>query len=191
MNKQTEKQKSVKQQEMEKLRAKKKKKLLTSLSLTSLAVVAIVAGIFISSALNSDAGGKSYAGNSGTDDGMASAAKNDGAAASNVLAINDIRSDPLSFIGEITLTGINVGTYPQDPKIFFVMDTEELLACKNMQCGAFQLPVIYKGDDPMPELADEVSITGSWVKYEENGQRVDIFEAKQIDVKRNVMNLLQ
>jgi len=107
-----------------------------------------------------------------------------------VLGINDIRFDPLSFTGELALTGINVGLYPPDPTIFFLMDTDELLACLNMQCGAFQLPVIYTGKDPMPELADEVIITGSWVEYEENGQSITIFGATKIKVKRNVMSIL-
>jgi len=106
------------------------------------------------------------------------------------LSINDIRTDPLSFVGEIALTGINVGLYQPDPTIFFLMDTEELMACLDMQCGVFQLPVIYTGSDPMPDLADEVVIVGSWVKYEEDGQSVDIFGATSIDVKRNIMSIL-
>jgi len=106
------------------------------------------------------------------------------------LNINDIRTDPLSFTGEIALTGINVGIYPPDPTIFFLMDTDELLACKNMQCGAFQLPVIYNGSEPIPELADEVVIKGSWVKYEDGGQSVDIFGATSIEVKGNTMSIL-
>ena len=113
----------------------------------------------------------------------------------NVLDIKDIQNDPLSFTGEIVITGINAGSFQNDPNIFFVMDTAELLACKNLQCGAFQLPVIYKGDGPMPEVADEVNITGSWGKYEvegENGmESVDIFEIAKMDVKRNIMNLLR
>ena len=111
-------------------------------------------------------------------------------AGKTALAVNDIQHDPLSFTGEISITGISVGTYPQDPTVFFLMDTDELLACKNMQCGAFQLPVVYKGSSPVPELADEVVITGSWAKYEEGGHSVDIFEASDISVRRNVMEIL-
>ena len=113
----------------------------------------------------------------------------------NALAINDIQTDPFSFAGEITINGVNVGALPQDPNIFFLMDTAELIACKNMQCGAFQLPVVYKGGGSMPQVADEVNVTGSWGKYEvegENGmESVDVFEISSIDVKRNIMNLLQ
>ena len=111
------------------------------------------------------------------------------------LAIDEIKADPLSFTGEITITGVNAGFAQQDPKIFFVVDTAELLTCKNLQCGAYQLPVIYKGEGPMPEIADEVDIVGNWGKYEVDGEKgkesVDIFEITKIDVKRNIMNLLQ
>jgi len=106
------------------------------------------------------------------------------------LAISDIQYDPLSFTGEISLTGINVALYMPDPTIFFLMDTEELLLCKNLQCGAFQLPVTYTGSDPMPELADEVVITGSWVEYVEDGNSITIFGATSITVNRNVMDIL-
>ncbi len=110
------------------------------------------------------------------------------------LQINDIKSDPQSFTGEIAITGINVGTYEPDPTIFFLMDTAELIACKNMQCGAYQLPAIYKGSGPMPELADDVTITGSWGEYEMAGEtgltKVPIFEVTKIEVKRNVMSIL-
>ena len=111
------------------------------------------------------------------------------------LTINDIQMDPLSFTGEITITGVNAGHYPADSSVFFIVDTAELLLCKDLSCGAFQLPVVYKGSDPLPELADELNITGSWGKYEiedQNGtQSVDIFEITKLDVKRNIMKLLR
>ena len=110
------------------------------------------------------------------------------------LTINDIKADPLSFTGEITITGVNAGVYQADPKVFFVVDTDELLTCKNLGCGAYQLPAIYKGDTPMPKIADEVNLTGTWGKYEVEGQSgkqsVDVFMVTKIDVKRNIMNLL-
>jgi len=110
------------------------------------------------------------------------------------LTINDIRSDPLSFEGEIKITGIHAGTYQPDPAVFFVVDTEELMACRNLGCGAFQLPAINMSDTPMPEVADEIDITGSWGLYEVEGasgtEKVDIFEVTKIDVKRNIMHLL-
>ena len=159
---QTESRKAI---EMQKVQQKKKNKVLLSLSVTAVVALLAAGGILIANGLKAN--------NSTT-----------------ALQIADIQSDPLSFGGEITISGINAGIYPNDPKVFFVMDTAELIACKNMQCGAYRLPVIYKGDGPMPEIADEVDITGSWGKYEENGQEVDIFEVAQIDVKRNIMNLL-
>jgi len=113
----------------------------------------------------------------------------------NALAIGDIQADPLSFTGELTLNGVNVGSYPDDNRIFFLMDTAEVIACKNIQCGAIELPVIYKGTAPLPQVADEVNVTGSWGTYElqtPNGTEiVDVFEITQIDVKRNIMSLLQ
>jgi hypothetical protein len=107
-----------------------------------------------------------------------------------VLTIKDIQGDPLSFTGEITITGINAGFYPPDPSIFFVVDTAELLACKSLGCGAFQLPVIYAGSSPMPELADEINITGSWGEYSVGEESIPIFVVTKIDVKRNIMSLL-
>jgi hypothetical protein len=108
----------------------------------------------------------------------------------NALTINDIRFDPLSFTGEIALTGISAGLYQNNPSIFFLMDTEELLVCKNFECGAFQLPVLYTGSGLMPELADELVITGSWGVYEEGGRDITVFEAASIDVLRNTMDII-
>ena len=112
-----------------------------------------------------------------------------------VLTINDVKSDPTSFTGEITITGVNAGIYEADPKIFFVVDTTELLSCKNLSCGAYRLPAIYKGDSPMPKVADEVNITGTWDKHEVEGkngkEKVDIFTVRKIAVKRNIMNILK
>ncbi|MCL2529287.1 MAG: hypothetical protein FWE41_03030 [Coriobacteriia bacterium] len=111
------------------------------------------------------------------------------------LTINDIQTDPFSFTGEIVITGVNAGFFHDDPQVFFVVDTAELLACKDLACGAFQLPVIYEGGGGLPELGDEVVITGSWGTYRVQGQGgiedVDIFEITKIEVKRNIMNLLQ
>lgn len=113
----------------------------------------------------------------------------------NALTINDIKSDPLSFTGEITITGVNAGIYQADPNIFFVVDTDELLTCKNLGCGAFQLPAIYNGDTPMSKIGDELNITGTWGKYEVEGQggkqSVDIFMVSKINVKRNIMSILK
>jgi hypothetical protein len=113
----------------------------------------------------------------------------------NVLTINDVKSDPTSFTGEITISGVNAGVYEADPKIFFVVDTAELLSCKNLSCGAYRLPAIYKGTSPMPKVADEVNITGTWGKHEIEGkngkENIDLFTVRKIVVKRNIMNILK
>ena len=106
------------------------------------------------------------------------------------LSVNTVAQiKPEDFEGEITITGINAGTYEDDPSIFFLMDTEELLVCKNFGCGAVQLPMRYEGD--VPEVADEVNVTGRWGKYVVAGREYEMFEVTRVKVKRNVMDLLQ
>ena len=102
------------------------------------------------------------------------------------LSINDIQSDPLSFTGEITINGVVTAFSQSDTTVFGVVDTEELLVCKTLNCGAFMLPSLYAGDKPLPELGDEVNITGSFVEYQ-NGH---IFKVKNFEVRRNIMSLI-
>jgi len=104
----------------------------------------------------------------------------------NTLSINDIQSDPLSFTGELKINGVVALFSDDDSSVFGIKDTAELLFCKDLYCGAFALPVRYVGGDPIPELADEVDVTGSWGEYEGN----ILFEATAITVKRNVMPIL-
>jgi len=103
-----------------------------------------------------------------------------------VLSINDIKSDPLSFTGKITISGTAAAFAQQDSTIFGVVDTAELITCKNLNCGAFMLPVKYTGSSRMPELADVVEITGSFVSY----QGGHIFEVTSLTVMRNIRNIL-
>ena len=103
-----------------------------------------------------------------------------------ILSINDIQSDPLAFTGEITINGVVAAFSPYDQTVFGIKDTAELFACRNLECGAFMLPVKYTGNGSMPELADEVNVTGSWKQVDDGF----IFEVTKIDVKRNVMKIL-
>ena len=103
-----------------------------------------------------------------------------------MLSIKDIQSDPLSFTGEITINGIVASFAPDDYMIFGVKDTAELLACRNLYCDAFMLPVRYIGNGGTPEIADEVNITGSWMETDEGF----IFEVTKIDVRRNIAHIL-
>jgi len=111
---------------------------------------------------------------------------NDGDAEINILSINDIQSDPLSFTGELRINGIVALFADDDFSVFGIMDTAELLFCKDLYCGAFTLPVKYVGGGAIPELADEVDITGSWSDFDGS----IIFEATDIVVKRNIMPIL-
>ena len=102
------------------------------------------------------------------------------------LTINDIARDPFAFTGEIVINGVVSGFGQDEPSLFGLMDTEELIACKNFGCGAVQLPVIYVGDQSLPQFADEINITGSFISTETEFY----FEATEIDVKRNIMNII-
>jgi len=104
-----------------------------------------------------------------------------------ILSINDIQSDPLAFTGEIIINGVVSVFSPFDEKMFGIKDTAELLFCKNLDCGSFMLPVKYIGEGAMPKLADEVNITGSWKEVEDGF----IFEVTEIEVKRNVMAIIE
>jgi hypothetical protein len=104
----------------------------------------------------------------------------------NILSIRDIQSDPMAFTGEIKINGVASSFSETDSAFFTVMDTNELIACKNLYCGAYALPVRYDGDDPLPELADNVVLTGSFVKAEPDFY----FEATALEIKKNLKTIL-
>lgn len=92
------------------------------------------------------------------------------------LNINDIKSDPTAYTGEIRVTGIMAATAPADPRLFGVMDLTEL-ACTTPNCNKYLLPVRYEGN--LPALGDEVVVTGSFLP---GGQ---VFAATSVTVVRN------
>ena len=102
------------------------------------------------------------------------------------LSINDIQSDPLSFTGEIKINGVAAAFSEADETFFGIMDTAELMACKDLYCGAYTLPAKYTGSDPMPELADVVDVTGSFVKTDAEFY----FAVTDFEVRRNIMRLI-
>lgn len=94
----------------------------------------------------------------------------------SALSINDVRSDPSAYVGEITVTGIMGATAPRDPSIFGVMDKSEL-TCTSPNCNKYFLPVRYAGG--IPQMGDEVVITGQFMP---GGQ---LFAATSVKVLRN------
>jgi hypothetical protein len=101
----------------------------------------------------------------------------------NVLAIRDIESDPFAFTGTLTINGIV--TEFAEGGIFGLKDTQEILFCLNLECDSFMLPVKYAGD--LPQIADEVNVTGRWSDTEDGV----VFEATAFAVRRNIMQLIE
>lgn len=95
-----------------------------------------------------------------------------------VLNVRDVGGDPLSFTGTITITGIMGGVSQQDSSIFGIMDIKEL-QCKTPNCNKQFIPIKYQGKQPV--LGDEVKVTGSFVKTNNDL----IFTAQNVKVIRN------
>jgi hypothetical protein len=108
-----------------------------------------------------------------------------------VYTINDIQSDPYAFDGEITINGI-VGWYHDgESNVFYVKDKNELLFCKNLFCEAFALPSVYKGSQNiMPDIADEINMTGAWGEYTVENNTFLVFEITEIEVVQNIKDYL-
>ena len=94
------------------------------------------------------------------------------------LNVRDVGSDPLSYTGTITITGIMGGTSQQDPSIFGIMDIKEL-QCKTPNCNKLFIPIKYQGKQPV--LGDEVRVTGNFIKI---GDGL-LFTAQNVKVVRN------
>ncbi len=95
-----------------------------------------------------------------------------------VLNVNDFRSDPAAFSGTLSVTGIMAAVSKQEPRIFGMMDKTELV-CANPNCQKFYLPVRYSGQPPT--IGDEIVVTGSYTKVEEGW----IFLATKVNILRN------
>ncbi|MDR0272465.1 MAG: hypothetical protein LBI27_04025 [Clostridiales bacterium] len=113
-------------------------------------------------------------------------AKDNGEAELHILSIYNIQNDPLAFTGVIKIDGVASSFSESDATFFTVMDTNELLACRNLYCGAYAMPARYSGSDPLPELADMVDITGSFVQTDDGYY----FEVTELVVRQNIMHRL-
>jgi hypothetical protein len=96
----------------------------------------------------------------------------------DLLHVNQVGADPLAYNGTITVTGIMAGVSNSDPSIFGIYDIKEL-QCTTANCNKLYVPVRHQG--AMPQVGDEVRITGSFSKV---AQGV-VFTAEKIKVVRN------
>lgn len=94
------------------------------------------------------------------------------------LNVNDVGSDPASFTGTITITGIMGGISRQDPSVFGIMDIKEL-QCTTQGCNKLFIPVRYQGK--LPKIGDEVRVTGSFTRLPDGF----LFSAQQLRIVRN------
>lgn len=100
---------------------------------------------------------------------------------SKILNVNDIQADPSSFTGTITINGVMAGVSQTDSKLFGLVDTAEVKACKSVGCGTFILPTKYDGK--LPQVGDEINVTGSFV-----GSGNDlVFKATAFKVLDNIL----
>jgi hypothetical protein len=109
---------------------------------------------------------------------LALSACNQGTAATSALNVNDLRSDPGAFSGELTITGIMAAVSQQDAQIFGIMDKAEL-TCTSPNCHKYYLPVRFEGQ--RPAHGDEVVVKGTFIDMP-GGK---ILVAKSVNVLRN------
>lgn len=97
------------------------------------------------------------------------------------LSVNDIQSDPSAYKGTITINGVMAGVAKDDSKVFAIVDTAEVKACQSVGCGTFYLLVKYNGK--LPNLGDEVNVTGSFTGSGDNL----IFNATEFKTLGNII----
>lgn len=95
-----------------------------------------------------------------------------------ILSVGNIQADPLAFKGAITINGVVAGRSQDDPKLFAIIDTAEVKACKVTSCGRFYLQVRYEGKIPVE--GDEINVTGSFE------QKKILFNATNLEVLRHL-----
>jgi len=114
----------------------------------------------------------------------------------NILSVSDVIADPLAFTGEVMLTGITGNFFEAEPDVFELYYTNSVLG--KDACCMYMFPIKLPDNFQKPQLGDEITVTGSFIKYD---VAVDIgygyeyihdvvFEVKKIEVKRNVMHLI-
>ncbi len=92
------------------------------------------------------------------------------------LNVNDVKSDPGAYKGELHIAGVMAAVAESDAQIFGIMDITEL-QCTTPDCHKFLLPVRYAGK--VPAMGDEVVVSGEFIQ---GGQ---IFAATDVKVRRN------
>lgn len=85
----------------------------------------------------------------------------DNRSSTRVLTVDDLRGDPFSFKGRITVRGVVAAKSRAFPEIFGMIDTREVLLCKQTGCAQFYLPVSFQGR--LPHDWDEVKVSGTIV----------------------------
>ncbi|MCL2402724.1 MAG: hypothetical protein FWC86_00565 [Coriobacteriia bacterium] len=100
-------------------------------------------------------------------------------------SVSEVQHDPFAFTGEITINGTVASFSPDDPNLFGVMDTNELMQCGRFDCGAWIMPTLYSGGHtPTVSQGDNVVLTGEFVNI---GGMVT-FQVTNVDVGNNIMN---
>jgi len=102
-------------------------------------------------------------------------------------SVSEVQHDPFAFAGEITING-TVATFAQDnPNLFGVMDTNELLQCGRFDCGAWIMPTLFAGAE-RPDIiqGDTVVMTGQFMQSD----GMVMFQVTDMTVGNNIMNRL-
>ena len=102
-------------------------------------------------------------------------------------SVGEVQHDPFAFAGEITING-TVATFAQDnPNLFGVMDTNELLQCGRFDCGAWIMPTLFAGAElPAIVQGDTVVMTGQFMRSDD----MVVFQVTDMTVGNNIMNRL-
>jgi len=87
----------------------------------------------------------------------------------DVLTVGDVSHDPFAFQGEIVVSGLVTHFTLDNDRIFGVKDLDEMRQCGfNVECGAWIMPVLYIGQGEIPQLGDEVNLTGHFTYVEDD-----------------------
>ena len=103
-------------------------------------------------------------------------------------SVSQVQGDPLAFSGEITMNGTVSAFSDDDPNLFAVMDTDELMQCGRFDCGAWQMPTLFVGLEGLPVInqGDNVVMTGEFTQFSD----MVVFQANNVTVGNNIMNRL-
>ena len=109
-----------------------------------------------------------------------------GCSSDDGFSVGQVQGDPFAFAGEITING-TVAAFSDDPNLFGVMDTDELMQCGRFDCGAWKMPTLYTGPQiPAISQGDNVVMTGEFTRMDD----MVVFQVNSMDVGNNIMNRL-